>query len=288
MHPAVKQLIWKHAPTSLLARYFRQTWSRPVPDAWPEPQTLADDQGCLAGRDLRVYSQNGEDGIIRFITQRIASPEKTFVEFGFGLRENNCLRLALQEGYSGLYMDGFSPAVRVFNECARQQGLRGVRAAVEYLTVDNIDAVLAKHGFNREVDVFSIDVDGVDYWLWEASTVINPRLMIIEYNASFGPDASVTVPYEPSFDRTTKGADGHYHGASITALAKLGTRKGYALLGCDAFGANAFFLRRDLLDETLYESSPKKAHRWSGHVAAEGSNSLEIRDTLLSMPIINV
>jgi hypothetical protein len=112
--------------------------------------------------------------------------------------------------------------------------------------------------------------------------------MIIEHNASFGPEASVTVPYEPSFDRTTKGADGHYHGASITALAKLGAKEGYALLGCDAFGANAFFLRRDLLDETLHESSPTKTHRWSGHVAAAGADPLSIRDALLSMPLVNV
>ncbi len=107
--------------------------------------------------------------------------------------------------------------------------------------MDNIDAVLAKHGFNREVEIFSIDVDGIDYWLWEASTVISTRHLIIEYNASFGPETSVAVPYEPSFDRTTKGADGHYRCASITALAKLGAKKGYALLGCDAFGANPFF-----------------------------------------------
>lgn len=288
MAPFIKSLLWHHAPTGMLARHFRRTWHRPTPTAWSEPGKAMQGQSCLAGRDRRVYSQNGEDGIIRFLMEHVASPAKTFVEFGFGLRENNCLRLVLQEGYSGLYMDGFEPSVRVFNECARQHGLKGVSASVEYLTIDNINTTIAKHGFDREVDIYSIDVDGVDYWLWEASTAINPRLVIIECNTSFGPDASVTVPYEASFDRNSKGANGHYHGASISALSKLALRKGYALLGCDSIGANAFFLRRDLLDETLYEISAAEAHRWSGHVAAAGENRLVLRDTLLSMPLITI
>jgi hypothetical protein len=138
------------------------------------------------------------------------------------------------------------------------------------------------------VDILSIDVDGVDYWLWRAATAISPRIVIIEYNASFGPEASVTVPYEPEFDRTEKGVNGHYHGASITALARLANQKGYVLLGCDRAGANAFFLRADLLNDSLYEVPPSRAHRWSWHVFHAKEDSHAIRDELLSKPLVTV
>lgn len=288
MLPALKSIAWQHAPTGLLASHFSRFWNQPRPEVWPTPSGDQGGSHCLNGYDHRVYSQNGEDGLIRHIMSRIASPERTFVEFGFGLRENNCLRLILQEGYRGLYMDGFAPAVRVFNECVHRRKIDSVRAACEYLTIDNIDATMTRHGFAREVDILSIDVDGVDYWLWEATKSVAPRLVIMEYNSSFGPEDSVTVPYEPSFDRNTKGARGHYHGASIAALTLLAGRKGYALIGADRTGSNAFFVRRDLLDDVLQETSPAAAHRWSSHLEEAGEDPLHVRQTLLSMPLVEI
>jgi hypothetical protein len=288
MLPSLKSLAWQYTPTGLLASHFLRFWNHPQPQIWPTPPESKSRPHCLSGYDHRVYSQNGEDGLIRHIMSQIASPARTFVEFGFGLRENNCLRLMLHEGYRGLYMDGFAPAVRVFNECVRRSKLDGVRAACEYLTIDNIDATMIRHGFGREVDILSIDVDGVDYWLWEATKSIVPRLVIVEYNSSFGPEDSVTVPYEPSFDRNTKGARGHYHGASITALTSLARRKGYALIGADRSGSNAFFVRRDLLNNVLRETTPASAHQWSSHLEDTGENPLAVRKTLLSMPLVNI
>ena len=97
-------------------------------------------------------------------------------------------------------------------------------------------------GFADTWDLLSIDIDGNDYWVWNAIDG-QPRLVVIEYNSSFGPDRAVTIPYDPSFDRFQHHPFGIYHGASIAALAKLGAAKGYALVGGDSNGVNAFFVR---------------------------------------------
>jgi hypothetical protein len=243
---------------------------------------------CIGGFDARVYSQNGEDGILRYLLSIVGSPARSFVEFGFGIRENNSLRLVLQEHYNGLYLDGFEPTVRVFNTAARQHGLRNVRAECQYLSASNLNEVFQRYGVAAEVDVLSIDVDGVDYWLWQAATSINPRLVAIEFNATMGKEQAVTVPYAADFDRRLMGCYGHYHGASIKAMTNLASRKGYALLGCDSDGCNLFFVRQDLLRPPLFEVAPAVAHRWCAHLARESKDSLTVHDELMRMPLVAV
>ena len=96
-----------------------------------------------------------------------------------------------------------------------------------------------------EIDLLSIDVDGNDYWLWKAISSISPRVVIAEYNASFGPDRAVTVPYDRSFDRHQKHPSGFYHSMSLAAAEKLAAAKGYSLIGCEDAGVNALFVRKD-------------------------------------------
>ena len=107
--------------------------------------------------------------------------------------------------------------------------------------------------------MLSIDIDSTDYWIWEALTVINPRVVVIEYNASFGISLSVTVPYQLNFNRYEFHPSGYYHGASLHALNALALRKGYALVGCDTAGVNAFFVRQDLAEENLTVLTPEAA-----------------------------
>ena len=113
------------------------------------------------------------------------------------------------------------------------------------VSTDTINDLLARHGMDREVDFMSIDIDSFDYWLWQAITVCNPRVVVMEYNALFGPDRSVTVPNSSRPDGAPKG----YSGASLAALEKLARAKGYGLILCEDAGVNAFFLRGDVAPE---------------------------------------
>jgi hypothetical protein len=196
--------------------------------------------------EYRVLSQNGEDGIIDYLLDAVGVGPGVFIEFGFMDMECNCLHLAFARDFQGLLMDGSARGCQHARDAYRWLGKPRIRVANAFVTAENLDDLIAQQGFSGEIDVLSIDVDGVDYWLWEGLEVVRPRIVAIEYNASMGDDRAITVPYEPAFVRWNKHDSGLYHGVSLLALERLGEHKGYRLVGCDSMGVNAFFVRKDL------------------------------------------
>jgi hypothetical protein len=120
-----------------------------------------------------------------------------------------------------------------------------VKIKQAWLEQENIDELIRQDVGVGEIDLLAIDVDGNDYWLWQAISSISPRVVIVEYNASFGPDRAVTVPYDRAFDRHQKHPSGIYHGMSLAAAEKLAAAKGYSLIGWEDAGVNALFVRKD-------------------------------------------
>ncbi|MCH5249291.1 MAG: hypothetical protein J1E98_05145 [Lachnospiraceae bacterium] len=201
-----------------------------------------EDPKYLESYGYKVYSQNDEDGIIHEIFERIGVTNKTFIEFGVdkGI-ECNCHSLLLQ-GWKGLWIEGRAQAydqiLRRFAPAIRQKKLDVIN---KYVTVDNINEILRDYG-EEEPDILSIDVDGNDWHIWNAINGINPRLVIIEYQGKFPPEIDWKMAYNKDhiWDRSDRS------GASLKAMEKLGTQKGYQLVGTNITGANAFFVRSDL------------------------------------------
>jgi hypothetical protein len=197
--------------------------------------------GDLTPFELRVFSQNGEDGVIEEVLARIGTAGRAFVEFGVGGGvEGNCVFLADVLGWSGLFMES-DPALHGALD-AKYRHRPPVRTARARVGPENVDALLAAAGLPRELDVLSIDVDGIDLWIWRALSIASPRLVVIEYNASLDPGAALTQPLEPAMD--WDGTD--YFGASLGALRRVAGEKGYRLVHTDVTGVNAFFVREDL------------------------------------------
>ncbi|MGE3277695.1 MAG: hypothetical protein AB7O67_21475 [Vicinamibacterales bacterium] len=195
---------------------------------------------AIAGRRFRLRSQNEEDGIILALLRAGALRTRKFVEIGSGSTGGNAATLAADFGWSGLMVDASRKAIEQAREAfAFNPGVVAVRAMV---TPDSINTLVTEHGFAGEIDVCSIDVDSIDYWLLEALEACTPRLLIMEYNALFGRERALTLPNAPKPDNAPKG----YSGASLPALEKLARRKGYRLVLCEDYGINAFFLRDDV------------------------------------------
>ncbi|MEK7793162.1 MAG: hypothetical protein AAB353_01460 [Candidatus Hydrogenedentota bacterium] len=213
----------------------------------PPPQ---DHSRRINAYEARAFSQRGEDGILLYIFSRIGTINKRFVEFGVeDGRECNTTNLAINFGWRGLMMDGGLANVaagRAFFAAMVPDDPAAVTFEQAWITRENINQLLNKNSLSGEIDLLSIDVDGNDYWIWKEINVIKPRVVVIEYNPSFGAERSVTVPYEAEFDRWQKHPTGYYHGASLAALEKLGRELGYRLVGCSSWGSNAFFVRADL------------------------------------------
>jgi hypothetical protein len=117
-----------------------------------------------------------------------------------------------------------------------------------WITREGINTVIREEGFQGEIGLLHIDLDGNDYWIWEALSVVNPSIVILEYNAVFGNQFPVTVPYDEKFYRSDAHYSGQYWGASLPALVMLSEKKGYEWVGCNAAGNNAYFVRRDMAD----------------------------------------
>jgi hypothetical protein len=181
--------------------------------------------------ERKVYSQNGEDGVLARIFEVIGAPHRYCVEFGCGTGRICNTRLLRTNGWGGLMMDLIG----------RQRKFATIHQ--ERITVENIESLFNKYSVPAKFDLLSIDIDGNDYWVWQAISNYRPRVVVAEYNASVPPDIAATIPYDPEFSwpRTT------FFGASLLALAQLGKRKRYTLVYCDNHGVNAFFIANECL-----------------------------------------
>lgn len=200
----------------------------------------------LLGNGFKAYSQNDEDGIIQEIFLRIGTTNRTFIEFGCGEGlENNTLYLLLL-GWSGVWIDGNPKNIESVNRLHRGAlDKNALRAESHMITAENIDDVLSELCEEKQIDLLSIDIDGNDYWVWSALQSINPRVVVVEYNATLRPPVDAVQAYRAD----TRWNETNYYGASLAALERLGTFKGYALVGCNLNGVNAFFVRQDCLND---------------------------------------
>jgi hypothetical protein len=228
--------------------YKTKAFSRPrqMREEWTVRLQTADGSALpLAEFESGLLSQNGEDGLLEAIFQVIGFKTRSVVEFGFAATEASFLNLVLAHDLDAYFMDGSSDTCRLASALFRVMGRRRMHVTRAFITAENINQAIAGMGLGGELDALSIDVDGNDYWIWQALEVVSPRLIIAEYNDRLGPSAAVTIAYDPSFD-FARSPHEFYQGASLAALGKLAGEKGYRLIGCESSGTNAFFLRKDI------------------------------------------
>lgn len=215
-------------------------------------------QGIRADR-FPMLSQHEEAGYLLALFTHIGEGTRRFVDIGCGVNGGNCGFFALEAGWSGLLVDEAPQCIREVEVLYRGTAAKTLQWSV---TPDNVNRLFSEHGFGADVDLFSLDVDGPDYWVWQGLTAVQPRVVVLEYNSTFGPTAAVTIPYDREFDnRTLKGVDRLYFGASLTALTRLSARKGYRLIATDDSGANAIYLRHDVAAH-IPAATPEQAFRW--------------------------
>ncbi len=205
----------------------------------------------------QVFSQGDEDGIIAEIFRRIGTTDRRFVEFDCGDGIENNTAYLLFQGWSGLWINSLEsnePTLKRRWSSEIAQGKLTFQRAM--ITASNIDSLLAAGGISGPIDLLSVDIDSNDYHVWKAITAIQPRVVCIEYNAKFRPPVEWVMPRDDAY--VWNGTD--RMGASLSAMAKLGLEKGYALVGCDIIGANAFFVREDLAKGQFAEPFTAENH----------------------------
>lgn len=195
----------------------------------------------LAAYELKVFSQNGEDGVLGEILRRIGTRRHGyFVEFGGedGV-ELNCALLADVYGWHGLLLEA-DPA-KHHHLHHKYLPREGVTTGIHEVHPHNVEELFEQLGVPERFDVLSIDIDGDDYWVWRAIERFAADVVVIEFNANLDPSVPLVQPQGAGpWDGTA------YYGASLAALRELGERKGYRLVHVELTGNNAFFVRQGL------------------------------------------
>lgn len=196
----------------------------------------------------KIYSQNGEDGIIQCIFEAIGTTNKIAVEIGIsassgqqGRIENNTMNL-LSSGWKTFWFDCIDPSY-VPENCIFTK---------EFLTIENVTDIFTRVGVPKDFDLLSIDIDGNDYHLREALSKFNPRVCVIEYNGCFDGITEYIMPLNNNY--MWSGTADRTFGASLKSYTIQADRMGYDLVYCDSKGVNAFFVRKDINKFTAVSS----------------------------------
>lgn len=248
----------------------------------------------LSDYEYRFYSQFGDDGIIEYLTSLIPNSHQRFIEFGVeNYEEANTRLLLLRDNWTGLVMDGSKENIEQIRR-SPDFWRYDLTAVPSFITAENINDIIVENGFSGPIGLLSIDIDGNDYWVWEALEVIKPLIVICEYNSIFGPSAPVTIPYDSSFARSKAHYSNLYAGTSLAALDHIAKQKGLRFLGCNAAGNNAYFVNESLeinlpfpsLDEGFVNSKFREALGADGKLLYKRADQcLHLIDEL---PVINV
>jgi hypothetical protein len=212
-------------------------------------------------------SQGGEDGIIREIFRRLEVERGWFVELGAhdGVHFSNTYPLR-QKGWSGVGIECDPDRYRELQSNVAGTPYVAICKKVSRTGPDSLDAILAETALPRDFDLLSLDVDGLDYWVWESLREFRPAVVVIEYNPFFSATEAKTLPFVDNYK-----AEWPYYGASAAAFDKLGRSRGYMLVGYTG-GLNLFFVREDVgagkfarVPVSCVPSEPRQAKdRWTG------------------------
>ncbi len=198
----------------------------------------------LSDASFDIFTYHGEDGIISYLFQRIDNVPHMFVDIGAGdCVKSNCTSLITHFGWSGVFIDRDERQLAIGKSFYKNQLNKGVKInfICAEVTDRNVNELISGCGIKDEIGLLSIDIDGNDYWIWKAITILNPKIVVIEAKVEFG-FRNVIVPYGPDNHHS---ADKMYNGASVESLRLLGEKKGYKLVGSNKQGYNLFFVRQN-------------------------------------------
>ena len=212
---------------------------------------------AIRNAEFKVFSKHGGDGILLYIFLKVGVTNRTFVEIGVEAgRECNTANLSINFGWQGTILDANKEWIESAKIYYHGKKVKPVHC---FVTAENINGLLMDNNFQGEIDLLSIDIDSNDYWVWRAITAIKPRVVVVEYNSALGL-RPIAMKYNPNFHyQKVYKKNPLYFGASLSALAKLSKEMGYILVGCDCYGHDAFFVRKDAAERKFIELSPEEA-----------------------------
>jgi len=240
----------------------------------------------LSDVEFQVYSQWGEDGIIDWLINKFPEIPKSFLEIGTeNYKESNTRFLLVNKNWDGFLIEADKVAVKDIKS-QRVFWKHNLKIENKFITKDNINTIIKKINIPKKIGLLSLDVDGVDYWIMNNLSVLEPSIIVCEYNSLFGQKKSVTVPYKKNFIRSEEHYSNLYYGASIKAFVELMKKKNYFLIGTNSAGNNAFFLKKNLFNKINKLISEKKIFVSKFRESRDSNGKLTFLDKKKSLELI--
>ena len=232
--------------------------------------------------EFKAFSQWGEDGIIDYLVSNLNIENKTFIEFGVeNYEEANTRFLLEKDNWKGLIIDSSKKNIEHI-KCQDYYWRHDIKALHDFVSRENINKILKNNSYTGDIGLLSIDIDGNDIWIWKEISVVKPIILIIEYNAKLGDTKSLSIKYNPNFIRSSYGLKKLIYGASLKAIQKISEEKGYSLVCVNKNGNNAFFVRKDYINQLIYARSVKECFRMSMfREYFDGNDKKKIDDELI-------
>lgn len=198
----------------------------------------------LSSIEFSVFSQWGDDGIINWLTKLIPIKNKIFIEIGTeDYKESNTRFLLKYQNWSGHLYDADNTHISNI----KKQSIYwkyDIKAHNFMINKDNINKIIGALKIPKEIGLLSLDIDGIDYWIWKELSIIKPIIFVCEFNSVFGNLKKVSVPYMKNFERTKFHYSNLAFGASLKAFKFISQKKGYIFIGTNSNGVNAYFIKK--------------------------------------------
>lgn len=226
---------------------------------------------------FKVFSQDTEDGIIQYLLKSLKISNVKFVEIGTqDYSESNTRYIFETMRCDGLIIDPYlNLEKRIHSFCKVWQN--NLKIHNDYVNSENINKILKKYSFDKGIDIFSLDIDGIDYWILNDIKPKISKIFIVEYNPYFGPQKEITAPNIKKFDRFKYHTSGFCWGASLKAIINLMKRKGYYFIGTNRLNCNAFFIRNELINKINIKlpntKNLKKFTNFKFHILKKNKNN---------------
>ena len=187
--------------------------------------------------NLNITSEHGEDGVLEKIFGIIGDGGKWCVELGAlnGKHGSNVWHLIKDRGWAGVLIEADKTYFeKLHQEYSCSGRTQCVNAFVSFEGPQSLDNIFARTKLPKEFDLFSLDIDGNEYHIWDSMKEYRPRVMLVEFNPSIPNDVAFIQPRDMKV----------FQGSSLRAFVELGKRKGYELVAANE--TNAFFVLKEL------------------------------------------
>ena len=191
--------------------------------------------------ECKIFSQNGEDGILNYIISMLKLERPNFIEIGVGTYiEANTRFIYDRFSSKGIIIDSVNDLkTKVFSNVNSWKG--DLRVVEEKVSTENINNIISEN-CDFDVDIFSLDIDSIDYWIINKLKPNISKIFVAEYNAVFGSSLEITVPNLKDFERKKYHYSHLCYGMSLKALINIMKKKNFYFIGTNSIRNNAFFI----------------------------------------------